>query len=66
LEKRLPEDDRLKFSQEEPSPIVAQFNPDTAEWEILVDDQWVSISHLIDSLIEVRTILSQQIENHLP
>lgn len=45
---------------------MAQFNPDTAEWEILVDDQWVSISHLIDSLIEVRTILSQQIENHLP
>jgi len=63
----LPEDDRLKFSPEnERSPVVAQFNPETGDWEILVQDQWVSISHLIDSLIEVRTILQQQIANHLP
>lgn len=62
----MPEDDRLKFSQEESPPIVAQFNPETGDWEILVEDQWVSISHLIDSLIEVRTILQQQIANHLP
>lgn len=63
----MPEDDRLKFSpQDERPPIVAQFNPDLGDWEILVQDQWVSISHLIDSLVEVRTILQQQIGNHLP
>lgn len=45
---------------------MAQFNPETGDWEILVQDQWVSISHLIDSLVEVRTILQQQIGNHLP
>ena len=62
----MPEDDRLKFSQEEPPPVVAQFNPELGDWEILVQDQWVSISHIIDSLVEVRTALQQQIGNHLP
>lgn len=61
------EDDRLKFDPEpQTPPVVAQFNPETGDWEVLVQDQWVSISHLIDSLIEVRTILQQQIANHLP
>ena len=61
------EDDRLKFDpQEPPSAVVAQFNPDLGGWEILVNDQWVSISHLIDSLVEMRTILEAQDKGTLP
>ena len=46
--------------------MVAQFNAETEEWEILVDDQWVSLSHLIDSLIEMRTILEAEVKGTLP
>jgi hypothetical protein len=63
----LPEDDRLKFTpQEEPPPLVAQFNVELDGWEILVNDQWVSISHLIDSLVEMRTILEAHDKGTLP
>jgi len=63
----LPEDDRLKFSpSEDLPPVVAQFNAELGDWEILVQDQWVSLSHIIDALIEMRTILQQQVGNHLP
>lgn len=47
-------------------PVVAQFNAETGDWEILVEDQWVSISHLIDSLIEMRTILEAEVKGTLP
>ncbi len=60
------DDDRLKFSSPEPPPAVAQFNAESREWEILIDDQWVSLSHLIDSLIEMRTILQEQYKDKLP
>ena len=63
----MPEDDRLKFAPQDPSPdVVAQFNAETGDWEILVLDQWVSISHLIDSLVEMRTILEAQDKGTLP
>ncbi len=63
----MPEDDRLKFApQEDPTPVVAQFNAETEEWEIRVDDQWVSITHLIDALIEMRTILEAEVKGTLP
>lgn len=58
------EDDRLKMAPQ--PPVVAQFNAETGDWEILVEDQWVSISHLIDSLIEMRTILEAEVKGTLP
>lgn len=45
---------------------MAQFNVELDGWEILVNDQWVSISHLIDSLVEMRTILEAQDKGTLP
>lgn len=58
------EDDLLKMA---PQPaVVAQFNAETEEWEIRVDDQWVSIPHLIDALIEMRTILEAEVKGTLP
>jgi hypothetical protein len=60
----MPEDDFLKTAPQ--PPIVAQFNAESGDWEILVQDQWVSISHLIDSLIEMRTILEAEVKGTLP
>jgi hypothetical protein len=39
---------------------VAQYNPETKEWSIVVEGQWVRIDHLIESLIEMRTILDKE------
>lgn len=60
----MPEDDFLKTAPQ--PPVVAQFNPETEGWEILVQDQWVSITHLIESLIEMRTILEAEVKGTLP
>lgn len=60
----MPEDDLLKFAPQ--PPVVAQFNAETEEWEILVQDQWVSITHIIDALIEMRTILEAEVKGTLP
>jgi len=60
----MPEDDLLKRGPA--PPVVAQFNPEIDGWEVLVQDQWVSLSHLIDSLIEMRTILEAEVKGTLP
>lgn len=62
----MPEDDRLKISPQEQPPIVAQFNAESGDWEILVQDQWVRISYLIDALVEMRTILEAEVKGTLP
>jgi len=58
----MPDDDRIKMAPQEP-PVIAQFNAEEDEWELRIDDQWVRISHLIDTLVEMRTILDLQFKD---
>lgn len=58
------DDSKFQFHAPEPKTI-AQFNSESREWEILIDDQWVSLSHLIDSLVEMHIILQEQYKDKL-
>ena len=48
---------------QQPPKTVAQYDPSSDEWSILIDDQWVRLDYLIDSLVEMRSILKSQFSN---
>ena len=50
----------LRIRHNPSNGIVAQYNQETKEWSIVVEGQWVRIDHLIESLIDMRTILDKE------
>lgn len=56
-------EDQLKVRPAPSNGIVAQYNNETKEWSIVVEGQWVRIDYLIESLINMRTILDKSFKS---